>query len=148
MLSVEGANDINGLLDRPIDLNTYREVVSVEHSILDITGADFGALKTFIRREGITLNVVVQFIWHKLLSCYSNSSQSIVGTIVSGRDLPISGIEDSVGLYINTLPLIIDWDNDHTIGSQLQEIQSRITELNTHSFAELSKLQQGGSFKR
>jgi len=50
---------------------------------------------------------------------------------VSGRDLPIEGIEESVGLYINTLPLVIHWGNDNTILSQLHRIQEQVTELNT-----------------
>jgi amino acid adenylation domain-containing protein len=67
-----------------------------------------------------------------------------VGTTVSGRDLPIEGIESSVGLYINTLPLVVDWENQGSILSQLHHIQDRMTGLNTHSFADLAKLQRGG----
>ena len=63
---------------------------------------------------------------------------------MSGRDLPVEGIGESAGLYINTLPLVIDWDNEHSIQDQLQHIQQKITEMNTHSYADLAKLQRNG----
>jgi len=63
---------------------------------------------------------------------------------VSGRDLPIDGIEKSVGLYINTLPLVIEWDNELSITAQLQHIQQQVTALSTNSFADLAKLQKEG----
>src|SRR6185369_11937575 len=108
----------------------YNRVEQPQTISLPVTGPLHQALKEFSRREGITINVIVQFLWHKLLQVYSNSRQTIVGTTVSGRDLPIEGIEKSVGLYINTLPLVIDWENDNTTLSQLHKIQEQITALN------------------
>lgn len=141
---MEAANNINSLLTEPIDLKTYKQVEEAAAHSLEITGDFYKSIKSFSKNEGITLNVMVQFIWHKLLQVYSNSPQSIVGTTVSGRDLPVEGIEESVGLYINTLPLIIDWRKKNTIREQLHEIQNKITELNTHNFSDLAKLQKEG----
>ncbi|WP_146198425.1 condensation domain-containing protein, partial [Flavobacterium araucananum] len=141
---VESANDINTLLSDPIDFSSYKQVDQPATNFLEITGDLYRELKSFTQREGITINVVVQFIWHKLLQVYSGNNQSIVGTTISGRDLPIEGIENSVGLYINTLPLIIDWVNNSTIAFQLHQIQQKITQMNTHSFADLAKLQING----
>src|SRR5690606_4597528 len=84
-------------------------------STLTISGALYEGLKSLTQREGFTLNVLVQFAWHKLIQIYTQDKQTIVGTTVSGREIPIPGIEESVGLYINTLPLVIEWDNNHTV---------------------------------
>ncbi|KKK58781.1 hypothetical protein LCGC14_3040950, partial [marine sediment metagenome] len=65
---------------------------------------------------------------------------SFVGTTVSGRDIPVAGIESSVGLYINTLPLALDWAESVTIHTQLQSLQQRIAALNSHSGIELASL--------
>ncbi|MEP7141396.1 MAG: amino acid adenylation domain-containing protein [Ferruginibacter sp.] len=140
----ESANDINALLSQSIDFNSYRQVEQPATTILEIRDDFFNALKAFSQREGITLNVIVQFAWHKLLQVYSGAMQSIVGTTVSGRDLPVEDIEDSVGFYINTLPLLIDWNNNHSIMEQLHQVQQKITEMSTHSFADLAKLQKDG----
>ena len=144
LAGVEGANDINALLSEPVELSNYKTVEQPSKSSLIIKGEQYTRLKQFSQREGITVNVVVQFIWHKLLAVYSGQHQTVVGTTVSGRDLPVEGIGESVGLYINTLPLLVDWDNDNAIREQLHQIQDRVTALSTHSFADLAKLQQYG----
>lgn len=144
LAEVDGGNDINALLSRPIDLVSYKHIEHSAESSFEISSDSYHKLKAFINKEGITTNVIVQFIWHKLLQIYSNSLKSIVGTTVSGRNIPVDGIEESVGLYINTLPLIVSWDNDNSVNFQLHQIQKQISELNTHSFADLAKLQKGG----
>lgn len=141
---MEAANDISALLSNPINLRIYRQNEKPAKNRLIIDNEFYNSIKTFTQKEGLTTNVIVQFIWHKLIQVYSNSPKTIVGTTVSGRDLPIDGIAESVGMFINTLPLIINWDEKTTIKEQLHGIHKSITEMNTHSFVELSKLQGKG----
>ena len=143
LAEVDTANDINALLSEPIDVS-YKQVEQPASTSLKIEGKVYDKVKSFSRQEGITINVIVQFIWHKLLQVYSSNTRSIVGITVSGRNLPIEGIDKSVGMYINTLPLVINWDNDKTIHAQLHQIQKHISALNSHSFADLAKLQTEG----
>jgi amino acid adenylation domain-containing protein/non-ribosomal peptide synthase protein (TIGR01720 family) len=144
LVDIQEANDINTLLSNSIDINNYDCIEKPVSSNYKITDELLHKIKTFTQKEGITVNVIVQFVWHKFLQVYSNSLKSIVGTTISGRDLPINGIEDSVGLYINTLPLIIDWGNSNTILQQLHYIQKKMTELGTYGFADLAKIQKEG----
>ena len=144
LAQIENANDINPLLNHPINLSKYRQVQRPSTATLHFQEKLYDSIKAFSQKEGVTINVIVQFAWHKLLQIYSSRQQSIVGTTISGRDLPIEGIEDSVGLYINTLPLIINWNNDHSILSQLQLIQKQIANMNANSFVDLAKLQNNG----
>jgi amino acid adenylation domain-containing protein/non-ribosomal peptide synthase protein (TIGR01720 family) len=144
LADIDGANDINALCSRPIDLQNYRRVEQPMQCSLSIRGVAYRDLRRLCRAEGLTLNVIVQLAWHKILQIYSNAAQSIVGTTISGRDLPIEGIEESVGLYINTLPLVVDWDHDNSVLAQLHEVQRRVGELNAHGFADLAKLQRNG----
>ena len=64
------------------------------------------------QKEGVTLNAILLYVWHKTLSIYGNTIQTIVGITVSGRSLPVNDIESSVGLYINTLPLIVNHQDE------------------------------------
>lgn len=50
-----------------------------------------------------------------------------------------------MGLYINTLPLIVHWNNEHTIKQQLHAIHEAIMGLNKYSFVNLAALQQNGN---
>ncbi|MCP5047826.1 MAG: B12-binding domain-containing radical SAM protein, partial [bacterium] len=62
-------------------------------------------LELFTRRHKITLSGLIYSAWGLLLQRYNNRTDIIFGTTVSGRSLDIEGIEDIVGLFINTIPL-------------------------------------------
>ena len=138
-------NDLNALLDVPTDLDHIREIQQSKQTNLTVTDTLYQNLKELSRSEGITLNVLVQFAWHKLLQVYTRDETTIVGTTLSGRGIPVAGVEESVGLYINTLPLIINWEDKTTIQAQLHYIHRRITELNNHGYIDLASLQTGGN---
>uniref|UniRef100_UPI001FE65A73 non-ribosomal peptide synthetase n=1 Tax=Xenorhabdus indica TaxID=333964 RepID=UPI001FE65A73 len=139
------ANDLSALLSHNVDLNQVKAVEKPAEQVLTIQGNAYKQLKAMCRKQGVTLNVVLQFAWHKLLNSYSGDEQTIVGTTVSGRDVPVEGIEASVGLYINTLPLMVQWENTQTVADVLQAIQNDIAALNSHSAVSLASLQPDGA---
>ena len=143
----ENAN-INFLSDKePFSPNylASKSNLKQDEKFLVISNYEFFNLKKLSQEHGITLNAIFQYFWHKTLSLYCHSSQTVVGTIVSGRDLPIDGIDASIGLFINTLPLLVDHNqlNDLTIIQAIKSIQDNVIEINTHSNVSLAKLQRG-----
>ncbi|MGJ0578896.1 amino acid adenylation domain-containing protein [Xenorhabdus bovienii] len=102
------------------------------------------SLQETARNHGLTLNVMLQFVWHKLLHLFSQQSQTIVGITLSGRNHPVSGIESSVGLFINTLPLVMDWEPQSTCLQQLRTLHQRMIDLDTYSYQPLAELQSAG----
>jgi amino acid adenylation domain-containing protein/non-ribosomal peptide synthase protein (TIGR01720 family) len=85
-----------------------------------------------LQENAVTLSSILQYCWHYTLSVYTNSSQTIVGTLVSGRNIPINNIENSVGLYINTLPVLVNHHQRHlSIIERIQRLQNDINEFNT-----------------
>ncbi|NQZ12465.1 MAG: AMP-binding protein, partial [Algicola sp.] len=139
-----GANDIRVMLNRSIDLKDTHTIEPPGEQLLTLQGSDYKALKTLCQAQGVTLNVALQFAWHKLLHSYTQDEQTIVGTTVSGRDMPVDGIESSVGLYINTLPLAVQWGDNTTVAEQLHAIAQGIATLNSHSSVSLASLQTNG----
>ncbi|WP_337842012.1 amino acid adenylation domain-containing protein [Rheinheimera sp.] len=113
------------------------QVASVQRSL------DLEALQHSCREQGITLNSLLQFGWHHLLARYCFSPSTVVGTTLAGRALPVPGIEHSVGLYINTLPLQLHWDQGLTVLQQLQQIGLQVAQMNQCSFVNLASLQRG-----
>lgn len=95
--------------------------------------------------ETVTLHSVLQFVWHKVLHIYGGGRCSVTGTIVAGRNLPVDNIELAVGLFINTLPLIVDHSRQKTksILDAVQDIQKDVIDLNSRSIVELGKIQGG-----
>ena len=127
------------------NVNDYRYVLDSREEELVISGGLYEELVGISRDLGVTLNVLLQFAWHRLLSVYSNIKQTVIGVTVSGRALPVNGIEEVVGLYINTLPLIVNWDNK-TIKEQLLSIQHDIHEMNIKSNVSLASINGKDAF--
>ncbi|WP_212004034.1 non-ribosomal peptide synthase/polyketide synthase [Chitinophaga sp. HK235] len=143
---LEGQEDLSYLLradQRHIRLSAYRHILQPAEKALWISGTRYEALKRLCATNGVTLNAVLQYCWHRQLSLYGNSRTTVVGMTVSGRNLPINDIEQSVGLYINTLPVIMEHGAGSVI-SAIRHLQNHISEVNSRSDIHLGKLRQGG----
>jgi amino acid adenylation domain-containing protein/non-ribosomal peptide synthase protein (TIGR01720 family) len=141
--SVRVVNDLNDLLSVRTDLDSIKTIADDRELSLEVDQEICENLEALVRQEGLTWSVILQFAWHKLLETYTGDQQTIVGTIVSGRDIPVAGIENSVGLYINTLPLTVSWE-EKTVRKQLQDIHAGIVALNHYSHVHLAGLQKEG----
>ena len=61
-----------------------------------------------------------------------------------GRDLPIAGIDEGVGLFINTVPLTVDWSKNITPVQRLIQMHQEITELNSHGYKSITQRPDDG----
>jgi hypothetical protein len=68
------------------------------------------AIQEMTRAAKITMNTVVQAAWAVLLSVYSGDEEVIFGSVVSGRPPELTGVEEMVGSFINTLPVRVSRD--------------------------------------
>ncbi|MDW7550136.1 non-ribosomal peptide synthetase [Pseudoalteromonas peptidolytica] len=139
------ANDLNTLFSHSTDLETLRHNHDPRTRHFTLPNETLSKLQQVCQQHSVTLNAAVQFAWHKLIQIYTRDEFTLVGTTIAGRDLPIDGIAQSVGAYINTLPLYLDWPSDTTIAQQLEKIQTAILDLNSHANVSLASLQQGGT---
>ncbi|MEA2566237.1 MAG: hypothetical protein QOD49_1414, partial [Actinomycetota bacterium] len=98
-------------------------------------------LHSVARRAGLTLNTVVQGAWALLLSRYSNEREVCFGTTVSGRPADLPGVEDMVGMFINTIPTRVGIDKDLGVRSWLHELQLGQVESRRFDFVSLAELQ-------
>ncbi|HLP45401.1 MAG TPA: condensation domain-containing protein, partial [Candidatus Kapabacteria bacterium] len=73
-----------------------------------------GKLDIFIKNNKVTLASIFYSAWGLLLQRYCGSEDVVFGTTVSGRSANLKGIENIVGLFINTIPLRIDTYPDET----------------------------------
>ncbi|GAB1196184.1 hypothetical protein APSETT444_005451 [Aspergillus pseudonomiae] len=141
--------DMNALLNErsryKVQLADYDQVQDQKQLTVAIAGDEWlGQLRQTCSTQGITLHSILQFVWHAVLHAYGGGSHTITGTTISGRNLPISGIERSVGLYINTLPLVIDHSayKDKTIMEAIEDVQAKVNAMNSRGNAELGNLRK------
>lgn len=85
-------------------------------------------VRKFAKKEKITLATFLYTTWGLLLQKYNYSKESIFGTTVSGRSSRIKNIENMVGLFINTLPLIVREEEGMTARELLHQVNSTIIE--------------------
>lgn len=81
------------------------------------------ALRELGRDRGVTLNTIVQAAWALLLSRFTDSRSVLFGTTVSGRSADLPGVEEIVGLFINTIPTALRLDADQRVDDWLEEVQ-------------------------
>ncbi len=91
----------------PVDLaptSTHTPVTEYDGRKIELSEEETASLQAFARKNDLTLNTVVQGAWAVLLSSYTGQEDVVFGTIVSGRSVPLEGVETILGLFVNMLP--------------------------------------------
>ncbi len=105
-------------------------------------GNDFTqALGEFARQQKVTLNTVLQGAWSLLLQRYTGQACVAFGATVAGRSAPLPGIEQQLGLFINTLPIISAPSPAQSVGAWLSELQALNLGLRDHEHVPLYDIQ-------
>ncbi|UCH95917.1 MAG: amino acid adenylation domain-containing protein, partial [Candidatus Aminicenantes bacterium] len=71
----------------------------------------------------VTLNTVAQTLWGILLGKYNGKEDVVFGAVVSGRPSELEGVESMVGLFINTIPVRICFEEKMKFYRLLQKVQ-------------------------
>ena len=67
--------------------------------------------------------------WAMVLSKYNDSDTVVFGVVLTGRNLPIAGVDDGIGPLINTLPLHVCLDRTWTMAEYMRQIFRSLVEL-------------------
>ncbi len=82
------------------------------------------------RGARVTLNTLLVACWGELLQRYCDRDDVVFGTTVAGRAADLPGAEETVGLFINTLPLRVKSRDSESLPGWLQALQSKQTQIN------------------
>ncbi|KAL7749284.1 hypothetical protein RI367_005436 [Sorochytrium milnesiophthora] len=99
----------------------------------------------FTAETQIPSAVVFQACWAKLLSMYAGVDDVIFGCVISGRDVPVAGITETMGLCISTIPIRVRVNPDATILEMLRDVQQTIVESIAHAGSERTANSQNAS---
>ncbi len=91
---------------------------------------------------GLTLNTLVQGAWAMLLAGQTGRQDVVFGATVSGRPPQVAGVDEMVGLFINTLPVRVVMTPGQTIADLLLELQERQAALMDHHHFALAEVHQ------
>ncbi|MFH5229568.1 non-ribosomal peptide synthase/polyketide synthase [Antrihabitans spumae] len=118
--------------DHNRELGSFAEDLTVDLAE-DVTAE----LTTLAGDWGVTLNTIVQSAWGILLSRLLGRDDVVFGATVSGRPASLPGVESMVGLFINTLPIRIQFDPAESIEALLHRIQREQAALLDHHYLAL-----------
>ncbi|MGY3942854.1 non-ribosomal peptide synthetase [Aeromonas tecta] len=134
-------NDLSGLFGVALEphLTQHRPEVCGQTLASDVSFQ----LESRARELGVTAGLLAQYAWHRLLARHCGDPVTQVGNVTPGRDFPVEGITDSVGLYINSLPLALDWRTEATLEQHINQLQGDLMALNQHGTQSLAALTRG-----
>jgi amino acid adenylation domain-containing protein/non-ribosomal peptide synthase protein (TIGR01720 family) len=104
--------------------------------------AETAALRAFARTHGLTSHTLVQGAWGLLLARCTGQDDVVTGTTLAGRPAELEGAGETVGLFINTLPVrmrvpagerVLPWLR------ALQEAQGRLREVEWSALADVRR---------
>jgi amino acid adenylation domain-containing protein len=116
------------------------EVSYADQQIALPTGVT-AALQRIARQQRLTLNTIIQGAWALLLSRYSGSHDVVFGATVAGRPADLDGVEQMVGLFINTLPLRVTVPRTGRVADWLAQLQATQLEARQYEYSPLVQIQ-------
>ncbi|WP_159888719.1 condensation domain-containing protein, partial [Paenibacillus puerhi] len=84
------------------------------------------------KQHQVTINTFMQAAWGVLLHRYNNCRDVVFGSVVSGRPAEIPGVEQMIGLFINTVPVRVRADDHESFAQLLKRNQEQA--IATHAY--------------
>ena len=108
----------------------------------ELPDATRSSLEEFARTHRLTVNTILQGAWALLVSRLTGRTDVVVGATVSGRTLPLPGIDRIVGCCLNTLPFRAVADGELDPVTWLTSLHRRHARLREYEFTALADIQR------
>ncbi|GCB44398.1 siderophore biosynthesis non-ribosomal peptide synthetase modules [Streptomyces sp. NL15-2K] len=92
------------------------------------------------RSAGVPLSVAVHSAWAVTLGGILHGTDVVFGSTVSGRDAEVPGIENMVGLFINTIPVHVRWAGTTTSRDLLASVREHQSAVLPHQHVSLARI--------
>lgn len=81
------------------------------------------------RDSGILSSTILRAAWALLLSMYTRTQDVIFGATLSGRSVPLAGIEGVIGPTLTTVPIRIKFDKTESTRGFLHRVQDQSAQM-------------------
>ncbi|MDX3232354.1 non-ribosomal peptide synthetase [Streptomyces sp. ME19-01-6] len=124
------------------DQDTARIRVLPERVVVELSEPDTSALLEASRRAGVTLNTLLRAAWALCLQRRTGQRDIVFGATVSGRVAELPGVEEMVGLFVNTVPVRVRLDAAEPVAELLARLQHEHAELLPYHHLALTDIQR------
>ncbi len=116
----------------------------VEHSLL-IDKVTTEKISRFAKENHTTINNILQFSWAYLLHKLSGQQQVVFGATIAGRPASLEGVDQMVGLFINTIPVIVDFSKNCSFSQHFKNLHTNFQESCEYGYLSLNEIQRQSS---
>ncbi|MGE2713078.1 non-ribosomal peptide synthase/polyketide synthase [Mycolicibacterium litorale] len=107
-----------------------------------LSEAETAALTQRARADGVTLNAVLSTALALVIGHETGSTDVVFGSTVAGRPTDIDGIDDVIGLFLNTVPTRVRLRADRPVGESMRAVQAERLDLMDHEYLGLGDIQR------
>lgn len=112
-----------------------------EYCIVQLSEQQKADLSRCARTVGVTPNTLIQTAWACVVAVLTGHDDAVLGVVTSGRPSELDGIDNTIGLFINTLPVRVDLHGD-SLASILRTHARAQAELADHTSASLADIER------
>lgn len=115
---------------------------AIQDVFMQLSAEETTQLAERARNEKLTVNTFMQAAWALLLMRHGGLDEALFGVTVAGRPAELDGIEETLGLFINTLPLRLRTEGASQTGLEfLRTLQSANAAMRQHEHLSLAEVQ-------
>ena len=107
--------------------------------VFDIEPSLYEGIKRYSKNHKLTIANILYSTWSLLLGKF-NEEPVVFGTTVSCRPQYMVGVENTVGLFINTIPMVCDIKPDVELKQILQENQAALNERKPYEASSITDI--------
>ncbi|OKH73926.1 thioester reductase, partial [Mycobacterium sp. SWH-M1] len=121
--------------EAPVDTEPGRIVVAVDEPTTARLGDTAAAL-------GVTLNAVVTTAVSVVTGLYAGTTDTVVGITVAGRPGELAGIDETIGLFLNTVPVRVDLPPATSLADVVGAVAQQRLAMMPHDHLGLGQIQR------
>ena len=105
-----------------------------------LDGDTHSRLRSFCQKNGFTPANLFHLAWALLLRCYTGSETVCFGYLLSGRDVPVEGVEKTVGPFINLLVSRLHLGGSEPLTAVIERNQAEFVSSLNHQHSSLVQI--------
>ena len=107
----------------------------------EITLPEASKLQRYCSQRDLTLSNALQLAWALVLRTYTGKDSVCFGYLSSGRDAPVDGIQNAIGLFVSMLVCRMEITDDTEISKALKQIRDDYSQSMVHQAFSLGQMQ-------
>ncbi|MFD3624607.1 condensation domain-containing protein, partial [Streptomyces sp. NPDC058698] len=109
---------------------------------VELSETDTAALLDAARGHGVTPNTLVRAVWALCLHDLTGQRDVVFGAVVSGREADLPDVAETVGMFVNTVPVRVRLDAGEPVTDLLRRMQGEQAVLLPHHHLALAEVQR------